>query len=270
MNVKEYISSGIVESYVLGLLSEAERQEFETVCSQYPEVLQARESFELSLEATLLQDAVAPPVHIKKKIEEALSSEKGEEQKGDSSAYNNYEDTPVRRMNPWKWMAAASVLLLLATAFWVFSLYNKNRELQHFAQERNSMQQQLDQTTAQLADLKEQAALLQKPGVKMASLKGTGVSPTSYVTVYWDTTSKDAYLMINNLPAPASDQQYQLWALLDGKPVDMGVFNYELRQEKLLVKAKNVQNAQAFAITLEPKGGSVNPTLEKMYVVGKL
>ena len=158
----------------------------------------------------------------------------------------------------------------MGTAFWAYSLYNKNKELQQVAEQQNSTQQELDQTTAQLNDLKEQAALLQKPGVKMASLKGTGVSPTSYVTVYWDTTSKDAYLMINNLPAPASDQQYQLWALLDGKPVDMGVFNYELRQEKLLVKAKNVQNAQAFAITLEPKGGSENPTLEKMYVVGKL
>ena len=29
MNVKEYISSGIIESYVMGLASEAEWQEFE-------------------------------------------------------------------------------------------------------------------------------------------------------------------------------------------------------------------------------------------------
>lgn len=269
MNVKEYISSGIVESYVLGLLSEAERQEFETVCAQYPEVLQARESFELSLENALLQDAVAPPAHIKGRIEETLYAEKSDGLRSDGSAIA-HDEAPVRTINPWKWMAAASVLLLLGTAFWALSLYNKNQELQGAARERNSLQQQLHQTTAQLNVLKEDAAVLQKPGIKMASLKGTGVSPNSFVTVYWDTTSKDAYLMINNLPAPASDQQYQLWALLDGKPVDMGVFNYELRQEKLLVKAKNVQNAQAFAITLEPKGGSVNPSLEKMYVVGKL
>jgi hypothetical protein len=50
MNVKEYISSGIVESYVLGLASEAERQEFEQNCVQYPEIAQARTAFELSLE----------------------------------------------------------------------------------------------------------------------------------------------------------------------------------------------------------------------------
>ena len=72
MNVKEYISSGIVESYVLGLVTEAERQEFEANAVQYPEILQAREAFELSLETALLQDAVPPPVHLKDKIRESI------------------------------------------------------------------------------------------------------------------------------------------------------------------------------------------------------
>jgi anti-sigma-K factor RskA len=74
--------------------------------------------------------------------------------------------------------------------------------------------------------------------------------------------------MINNLPKPAADQQYQLWALMDNQPIDLGVF--EMKQEKLLVKMKNVQKAQAFAITLEPKGGSTNPSLNNMFVAGKL
>jgi len=34
----------------------------------------------------------------------------------------------------------------------------------------------------------------------------------------------------------------------------------EARQDRLLYRMKNVQNAQAFAITLEPKGGSSTPT----------
>ena len=104
----------------------------------------------------------------------------------------------------------------------------------------------------------------------MASLKGTPVSPSSYVTVYWDTTSKDVYLMVNNLPKPASDKQYQLWALINGQPVDLGMLQYEGGKTHPLVKMKGVQHAQAFAITLEPKGGSPNPTMDQMYVVGKL
>jgi anti-sigma-K factor RskA len=64
--------------------------------------------------------------------------------------------------------------------------------------------------------------------------------------------------MVNNLPQPASDKQYQLWALLNGQPIDLGMI--EVKQERLLYRMKNVQNAQAFAITLEPKGGSPAPT----------
>jgi anti-sigma-K factor RskA len=57
---------------------------------------------------------------------------------------------------------------------------------------------------------------------------------------------------------------------MNGKPVDLGVIGADVWQEKLLVKMKGVNEAQAFAITLEPKGGSVNPTMDQMYVVGKL
>jgi anti-sigma-K factor RskA len=46
----------------------------------------------------------------------------------------------------------------------------------------------------------------------------------------------------------------------------LGVF--EVKQQKLLVKMRNVRNAQVFAVTLEPRGGSPTPT-GAMFVVGK-
>ena len=54
-------------------------------------------------------------------------------------------------------------------------------------------------------------------------------------------------------------------------PIDLGVFEYEVKQKRLVLKMKNVQNAQAFAITLEQRG---RPNPEKpegeMYVKGDL
>jgi anti-sigma-K factor RskA len=58
--------------------------------------------------------------------------------------------------------------------------------------------------------------------------------------------------------------------MLDGKPIDLGLLDMEVRQQRLLVKMKNVQNAQAFAITLEPRGGSAQPTVDSMFVQGSL
>jgi anti-sigma-K factor RskA len=94
--------------------------------------------------------------------------------------------------------------------------------------------------------------------MKAAALKSE--DDRAYAIVYWDTvsTSKDVYLMVNNLPQPTSGKQYQLWALLNGEPIDLGMI--EVSQKRLLYRMKNLQNAEAFAITLEPKGGSQRPT----------
>ncbi len=40
--------------------------------------------------------------------------------------------------------------------------------------------------------------------------------------------------------------------------------------DKTLHPMKEIEDAQAFAITLEPKGGSVNPTTSEMYVMGSI
>ena len=78
MNVKEYISSGIIESYVLGLASDAEREEFEANCSQYPEIAEARTAFELALEQQMLADAREAPQSLQQSIEEKIKSASSE------------------------------------------------------------------------------------------------------------------------------------------------------------------------------------------------
>jgi anti-sigma-K factor RskA len=259
VNVKEYISSGVVENYVLGLATEAERQEFETACRQHPEVLQARVQFEQRLEAQLLQDAPPLPDELKKRIIGSIGSLSAQ------PATKTVETAPVRRMPVWKIAAAASVAALVGVLFWAISLNTRNQQLRN---ENAALQRRADSSTAQLAQLQQDAQRMQGPGVKLATMKGTPKAPNALATVYWDTTNTDVYIMINNLPQPASDKQYQLWALLNGKPIDLGVF--ELKQQQLLVKMRNVQNAQAFAVTLEPKGGSAAPTMEALYVVGEL
>ena len=251
MNVQEYISSGIVESYVLGLSSTEERSEFEKMCRQYPEVLQARIAFELSLEKQAMQNATEPPAELKQKIFDKISS---------SENVVRMSETPVRKMNRWKYAVAACIILLAGSLYWNLTLQKKKKELS----------QQLNESNTRMAQLEQDInALRPNPAIKMVKMDGTSVSPQYYTTVYWDTTSHDVYLLVNNLPKPASDRQYQLWALLNGQPIDMGLL--EISEKPLqLYHMKNAQAAQAFAITLEKKGGSSTPTLDKMYVMGKL
>jgi anti-sigma-K factor RskA len=251
VNTQEYISSGIVESYVLGLASDEERREFEKMCQQYPEVLAARTSFELAMEKQAMENAITPSAGMKSKIWEEI---------GATAKVVSMEQAPVKAINWWKYAVAACLLLLAGSVYMNLTLSEKNRKLQDTYQN----------TVAELNSMKKDFQVItNNPNIKMAAMSGLDISPRSYATVYWDTTSHDVYLMANNLPLPANDMQYQLWAFINGKPVDLGYF--DVKKEKLLIQAKNAQGVEAFAITLEKKG---RPDASKpegqVYVMGKL
>lgn len=247
----------MIESYVLGLLSAEENLEMERACAEYPEIKAAREAFELLVEEQAMENAKPAPRELKQKIAAELFSD------FESAPVIPVSSSPVRDRSPktFRWLryaAAASFILLVGSLWWNMNLKNENREIKA----------QLEDFNNRLAQAEQDARVIQGSN-KIAILAGTAFSPQSSATVYWDTTSHDVYLLVNNLPIPASDEQYQLWALLDGKPIDMGVF--EITQKPLqLYRMKNAQAAQAFAITLEKKGGSPTPTLEKIVVLGNL
>ena len=96
---------------------------------------------------------------------------------------------------------------------------------------------------------------------------GTQVAPTSSANIYWDSASSNVYLIVKNMPKLPSVQQYQLWALIDNKPKDLGVF--DATDQNVILKMKNTQKAQAFAITIEKQGGSPSPDLQKLQSMGK-
>jgi anti-sigma-K factor RskA len=108
--------------------------------------------------------------------------------------------------------------------------------------------------------------VMSNPVMLKVALPGVAGKESDLATVYWDTKTKDVYLLANNLPKPNDDKQYQLWALVDGKPVDAGMID----DCNGLCKLKNIQKAQAFAITLEKKGGSAAPDLSQLHVLGKV
>jgi hypothetical protein len=68
VNIRDYILSGIVESYVLGLSSPEESAEFERMCAAHQEVLAARNAFEIQLKKGLQEQKLEPPREMKSRI----------------------------------------------------------------------------------------------------------------------------------------------------------------------------------------------------------
>lgn len=242
----------------MGLASAEEQREFEQACANHPEVLAARQAFEEVLEREAMQNALPVLPSLKEELMKSVTAPQME--------------TPVvslparRRMN---WQGVAAAILLAVSLVWNLTLQQKNNRLQ---QEITGMRSDKDSAMNILGDMeKDMQVLTSNPHVKMAGMKGTSEAPAAYATVYWDSLNKDVYLMVNNLPAPPSHMQYQLWALINGQPVDAGMIPNDvfIGRKKLLLTMKSATGAQAFAITLEKKGG--NPTPQgKMYTLGNL
>jgi anti-sigma-K factor RskA len=143
----------------------------------------------------------------------------------------------------------------------ITQLQNSN---QTFANQVNYLDKKVNSSTRSLQ-------VLTNPDVKMVTLKGTDNSPNLNIMIAFNQKEEKVMIDLTSMKMPKNDvdHQYQLWALVDGKPVDLGVF--DMRDGEVGLKnMKPIGVAQTFAVTLEPRGGSVSPTLEKLMVIGNI
>ena len=260
MNVNEYISSGILEAYALGDLSVVERQQVEQMLLQHSEIREELLLIESSLEQLAFKGAITPKTETKQKLIKSITVD-GKQTKVVSIA-------PVKG---WSWATAASVVFALVASYlaydyrdrWITTtvalneLINRNEE---FAQNYN-------QINLKLQKLQGDFGIIENASFSKIILKGTANSPESLASVYWNQATEEAYLSIQTLKQLSQEQQFQLWAIVDGQPVDIGVFDSGFVG---LLTMKNVKNASAFAVTIEPRGGRPSPTLETMQVLGTI
>jgi anti-sigma-K factor RskA len=270
VNVQEYISSGIIESYVLGLASQEDSAEFERMCSAHSEVRVARETFELQLEETLLNQKIEVP----RELKSSIFSKIGMEQESPIPRIPLKKPALVPRVGFARYVAAASLILLTGSV--LLNLYLIDQYKKSIAQNKELLasQMQIANTNqslqTRLKTYENAVSLMKNPQMTIIKMSGvpTSPDPSSLATVYWNTNSKTVYLFVNQLKKPTANKQYQLWAIIGDKPVDAGVF--DLEDGVSFIKLKTTPKADAFAITLENKGGSLSPTMSAMYVYGKV
>jgi anti-sigma-K factor RskA len=267
VNIQEYISSGIVESYVLGIADAADRAEFEQLCAQYPELLAARNDFELALEKVALDNAVTPPTEVKERIFEAVQTIPSITK----SKVITMQNSNSQRSSGGKGMlVAACVILLAGLAWFVYNSYSQSQQLKELQAKMEEQSKNLNTKDSLLTKIAEEQKAPKNQPVTYVNMVGTDAAPRSSANIFWDSTSTDVYLVIKNMPKLPSNQQYQLWSLIGDKPdKSLGVFDGKVGDENVILKMKNVQKADAFAITIEKQGGAPSPTLDKLQSVGK-
>jgi anti-sigma-K factor RskA len=216
-----------------------------------------------------------PSDEVKNKIFDSLDSEN---QKRISPAALSQKEVRlepgVPASNPWKVFAvAASVVALLSAgvAIYYAKQYFDVEERFEIALQQNAvLAEQMQTNQVKMNELDTRIGKFITGNFNKIPMKGEGLpmQEDALVDVFWDKESKEVLLAVNQLAKLDPDNDYQLWAIGDDGPVGIGLVD----QANLLglQTMQLASSAQAFAITIEPKGGSENPTLEKLVVLGEV
>jgi hypothetical protein len=277
----------VLELYAAGALSDTEAREVEAMAAQYPEV---------QAELATIQDAlVSYSASFKKNpnpelrsailnrideiegvsntnvlsISDAPQKPNTVDTTGKSSF--NYSQQPAR----FNYLMAAVwiflVLNIIGNIYFFNKLKNTEEQMTGVVNENNKMKLEYEKIKLDMDKKSGDMKMVMNRSNKIVDLKGMEIAPQSFATVYWNPATKKVMLNVNSLPMPPVGKQYQLWALKDGRPIDAGVFEMQTGSgDDMHMMPVTIDDADAFAVTLEKKGGSPTPTLTQLYVMGKI
>ena len=155
-----------------------------------------------------------------------------------------------------RWMLIAATALLAFTSAY---LYKQNTKL---AGELDNISRQRDDLSRELAMSKRQIDDIVSPWTKVIAMVGDE-TPEANAKVVWDTKANQWVIYIFNLPPPPSDKEYQLWYVTKNAKISAWVFSTDEQGRtvlKLTLPPEALAGLAATAVTLEPKGGSPQPT----------
>ncbi len=261
MDIKNYIESGILEEYILGSLTASQAAEVEANMATYPELKEYFEQLEETLLRIAQSQAMDTPADLKERIINRFKNINGGSGGGSGSSGSSF-------------FTVAAMILAIAAGLLGWLYYDANTSLNRTNGELTTLQSEMDNTIIECDSVRDENVKLKafadwflEQDLSKVPLGGTEKYPNYFASLYINKESGDAYLDIQSLPGLGTDKSYQLWAIVDGQPKDLGIYTYSpASYVPMLVPYE--PNAQAFAITIEPAGGSESPTLEEMVVVG--
>ncbi len=271
MSAQEFIESGLLHVYVLGAATADESREVELMAEQWPEVKAELERLQLETEAYAGMHSFQPRAALRDQlIAHVLEQELPAQRSSDAGRVIPLQ-TAAQPARTWRAAAVVAGILLIGSAAFNIITYSNLRDadqrIASLESEKTAFafQTKLNQTRYDSLNnvytayyQQHQATItelstLYHPTVIAVKTKDS----TNQAVLFWCNRSKTVCIDPGTLPNPDASKQYQLWAIVNGKPVDVGVFDAAPANKLQLLKI--IPDAQAFAITVEKHGGVPAP-----------
>lgn len=270
MNIQEYISSGILELYVCGALTDQESKEVSSTLLEHEEVRTEVEEIENALQNLAMATAPYNP-------EKLLTSIKAKLGKKDIKV------VPLQSNKRQRILTYISLAATLALLIGLFSLLSKNNKLRDEINKREAQQvvlssenesdkSKLTETQKDLSETQNILNVFRDRNTVKVPLAGQEISPESYVNIFWNKAGNKVYIDAQGLPEPPEGKVYQVWSLKMNPlaPTSIGLLTNFNEDKNKIFELDNPNNSEAFGITLEPAGGSETPTMAQLYTLGAI
>jgi anti-sigma-K factor RskA len=299
MDTEIYISSGILELYCAGALSEAEMREVERMASQFAAVKKEIQAIELALWSFNEHVFAGPHDQLKTELIAGikLNSPNTIIEKTHETALNNAvepevniveipivlpaakEIIPEQTEKPLKAskktisMGVFLVIILpIILAFGAFGLWNNWDALLQELTAAKKLAANAEKSRAQIdSSLKATSQTLdtlRNPDLIKITLSGMKFSPAAKAVIYWNKNTNQILLDPVLIPLEDKDHCYQLWAMNKGETLSLGTFS-ATNKNKQMLPMKAIGKKSVFLISLEPKNGSAIPNIAQLCLMSK-
>lgn len=258
----------LAPGYVLQTLTAEEQLAFETALRD-PAVAAALapELDALRGTVTLLATSqpVAPPPALRNRVQERIRAEAER-----AASARPVDVPPLTVVRGGGGSRALPIGLALAFAASALLALNLQREVRALRSTLSTQQVAVQRLTEQLAQREATLRTLTDAGNALLLVRlapNTTAGPS--LQLFWNVKNGHAVIHAAGLRPIGSDRTYQLWMIRDGKPVSVALFRPDSTGTQLLgdiAVPTATSGIAAFAVTEEPAGGSVQPTMTPFLV----
>jgi anti-sigma-K factor RskA len=247
--------------YVFGRLNPGNRKQFEahlaTGCEQCKRELSELYEATALLPLTLKQEA--PPSGLRQRLLSRLSSKRSESPRAvKPTPQRETVEASATKSPPHSWYLYASVvmgaLMIIGLLFFLNDQLRTTGELE----------KKLTDLQAQVQQKQDILRILQAQRVEMLHLVSVDSGSDVFARIFWEPEKRHAVLQGVNLPAQPADKQYLLWLMKEKKSLRAGEFNVNKEKSNVFavmtLPVGEKKEIEEFAVTLEPLGGSTQPT----------
>lgn len=230
MDKEAFLASGLLELYALGLTSPEESREVKQFLNAHPEL-----------------------------------KEQLKEMKNSVSNYAKQQIPQIKRANHLKVNQNVIYSAVGAFALLIGFIFFQNVKLRNQLKLNQVTKEALQDCQSDLKAIKDQDkvyAFLTHPSTEVYKIQNNStIDNPSNIVFYYNAHLKEVHCNAIHLDGATSNQDYQVWADLDGEMVNMGVVT---ANEGNLQVLKFHEHPESFNITIEPKGGSKHPTVSNL------